>query len=134
MTDRIVDGDDDGLADGRRRALEEGSSFAADIEVLGDQLADPGEVRPDPEATGLVGRGEQAQGGHVVEDPMRGAARDVGRAREVADAPFAGFGEGLEDADPACHRAARRTARDRRQRRHGADRGRDRRFDGVPGD
>ena len=103
----VVDGDDDGLADGRRRALEERPADPPDVEVFGDQQADPGQVRADTEPTRLVGRGEQAEGGHVVEDPMRRAARDVGRAGEIADAPFARLGEGLQDAHPARHRAAR---------------------------
>ena len=84
----VVDGEDDGLADGGRRALEDGPADPPDVEMLGDQQADPGEVRSDPEAARLVGGGEEAEGGHVVEDAMRGTARDVGGAGEVADAPF----------------------------------------------
>ena len=102
----VVDGDDDRLADGRRGALEEGPADPPDVEVFGDQQADPGQVRADPEATRLVGRGEQAESGHVMEDPVRRAARDVGRAGEVADAPFTRLGEGLQHANPARHRTA----------------------------
>ena len=104
--DRIVEGQHDRLADQRRGALQDRPADAADVEVLGDEDPDPGEVRPDPEAAWLVGRGEEAQAGHLVQDPVRRAARDLGRSGELANAPLALAREGLEDADPARHRAA----------------------------